>query len=125
MSKILILVFFPLWTIGGATFADDMTFMKDYEIEALVDEYSRQETGYWEPAGNSKKVCIVDINGNIIRQTEVTDDYPGKNPAILDTFLDKSMFLLEVNGIYYYLYEFSFQGKKNSCTGNFFDDIFI
>lgn len=125
MGKIFILVFFPIWATWGSTIADDMTFMKDHEIEALVDEYSRQDRDYWEPAGSNKKVCIVDIYGNIIRQTEVAEDYPVKNPAILEAFLDKSMFLLEINGIYYYLYEFSFQGKKNSLTGNFFDEIFI
>jgi hypothetical protein len=121
MRKILVLVLIPVWMTWNSTFADDMTFMNDHEIAALVDEYCINAP---DPDSN-KMVCIVDIHGHIIRQAEVNDEYPMNNPAFLESFLDKSMFLLEIEGIYYYLYEFSFQGKKNSWTGNFFNELFI
>jgi hypothetical protein len=125
MHRIFKLVLIPIWMTWGSTFADDMTLMKDHEIAALVDEYCIKVPDRCELYNGNKIVCIVDIHGHIIRQTEVNDEYPMKNPAILESFLDKSMFLLEIEGIYYYLYEFSFQGKKNPWTGNFFNELFI
>ncbi|MBR9997640.1 MAG: hypothetical protein KFF73_01655 [Cyclobacteriaceae bacterium] len=119
------LVFFPVWMIWGSTMADDMTLMNEHEIEALIGEYSGRKSDQWEQSRINKRICILDIYGNIIRQTEVSDDFPMKDPPILEAFLDKSMFLLEIEGIYYYLYEFSFQGKKNPWTGNFFNELFI
>lgn len=125
MSKVFFLVLLPIWMIWGGTRADDMTLMKDQEIADLVERNGVEGPDESESPTGGITICIVDINGNVIRQTSAGEEFPYKNPSILEVFLKRSMFLLEIDGIYYYLYEFSQQGKKIPWTGNFFSEIFI
>ena len=125
MSKVFFMMLFLVWMVWGGTRADDMSLMKEHEIADLVDRFDRDEPGDLGIACGGITICIMDIRGNIIRQTGAGDEYPYKNPPILEVFMKRSMFLLEIDGIYYYLYEFSQQEKKIPWTGNFFSEIFI
>lgn len=66
--------------------AYERQFSNDHEIEAI-------------------QVIISDLDGNIIRQIEMKGNSPENNLSkILKPVIEKAIFLIEIDGIYYYLY---------------------
>ncbi len=73
--------------------------------EFLISEYIKADKQYDNPIENKVyQIVIYDFEGNIIRQFELDGGLEFKSPEILQPMINKSLFLTEIDRIYYYIY---------------------
>ena len=89
----------------------EMITFDDHDI--LIRDYLESDKQYVDPIEYKiYQVVIYDFDGNIIRQFDLKGNIKFKTPVILLPMIHKSQFLIEIDGVYYYLYQENIEVEK-------------
>ena len=102
MKLVYTIFFFAITIISQDVIAGENDAIKGNYAFEIESEYLLDSTYSWNPC--DKKIVIVDLGGNILREAQTAPDCQEEMPEIIKPLIINCQFLTEIDGSSYYLY---------------------